>query len=140
MINSLFIKFLSMMLSILFQIDSYFPTILNTLRQRTCIVFFKLFEESCHLWKLDEYWSNCFTSFISSEVFHIHFFVFVIGKLIVYQYFFDIYIAYIDCFLRKMELVSIPTWKIQKFLNHFFKSHLEKNIFQKDKKGRVLIF
>ena len=132
MINWLFIKFLSMMLPILFQIDSYFPTILNTLRQRTCIVFFKLIEESCHLWKLDEYWSNCFTSFMSSEVFHIHFFVFVIGKLIRYQYFFDIYIAYIDCFLRKMELVLFNSnMKNSKIPQSFFQITLRKKYLSK---------
>ena len=103
------------------------------------LAFFKFIEKSCPLWKLNEYWSNSFTSFISSEVLCIHFFVFVIDKHIGYQCFFDIYIDYIDCFFRRMGLLLFNSDinEFQIFLNDTYLETLKKK--RRKKQGFTIL-
>ena len=58
-----------------------------------------------------------FTSFMSNEIFCICFFAFIIGKLIRYQYFFNIYVVYIDYFLRKLSLPKFSNFSVIFFIS-----------------------
>ena len=96
----------------------FFPEIFQRWFQRTSTGLFFHFLDIHSFVGVCEQWSKVFTSFIFDGVFCIQFFVFVIGKLSRYQYFF--FLCSISYIILRIKIFPLNIFWIFLYMRHWF--------------------